>query len=132
MRFLPALIALAIATQGGLAMAQTAMSPERQGLRASVIGRYVEAERAYRQGIARNPKYAPPYIGLGHALRDQKKYVEAEAAYRQAIALAPGYASYFIYLGNLLRDQMKYVEAEAGGVPPSGVNAEDQHRRSRC
>ncbi|MEI2783912.1 MAG: tetratricopeptide repeat protein [Candidatus Competibacter sp.] len=52
------------------------------------LGRYDEAEAAYRQAIALDPKFALPWNDLGILLQDHlARYEEAEAAYRQAIAL---------------------------------------------
>ena len=52
------------------------------------LGRYEEAEAAYRQAIALDEKNAYPWNGLGNLLQyNLGRYEEAEAAYRQAIAL---------------------------------------------
>ena len=79
------------------------------------LGRYEEAEAAYRQAIALDEKYASPWNGLGNLLQDRLgRYEEAEAAYRQAIALDEKYARPWNGLGNLLQDHLgRYEEAEA-------------------
>jgi superkiller protein 3 len=113
MKFLATVITIAMATQGGLVLAQSAQDLLQQGSRALEGHRYVEAEAAYRQAITLDPKYARAYNNLGNALFNQKKYVEAEAAYRQAITLDPKYAKAYFNLGIALRNQKKYVKAEA-------------------
>jgi len=79
------------------------------------LGRYEEAEAAYRQAIALDEKYARPWNGLGNLLQVRLgRYEEAEAAYRQAIALDEKYARPWNGLGNLLQDHLgRYEEAEA-------------------
>ena len=113
MKFLATVITIAMATQGGLVLAQSAQDLLQQGSRALEGHRYVEAEAAYRQAITLDPKDARAYNGFGNALLNQKKYVEAEAAYRQAITLDPKYAIAYSNLGVALSEQKKYVEAEA-------------------
>ncbi|MDP3924508.1 MAG: tetratricopeptide repeat protein, partial [Hydrogenophaga sp.] len=79
------------------------------------LGRYAEAEAAYRQAIAIDGTLAHPWTGLGNLLQDHLgRYVEAEAAYRQAIALDETDAYPWNNLGNLLQHHLgRYAEAEA-------------------
>jgi tetratricopeptide (TPR) repeat protein/energy-coupling factor transporter ATP-binding protein EcfA2 len=79
------------------------------------LGRYEEAETAYRQAIALDEKGAYAWYSLGHLLAEKLgRYEEAEAAYRQAIALDEKYAYLWNNLGNLLADHLgRYEEAEA-------------------
>ena len=79
------------------------------------LGRYEEAEAAYRQAIALDETYARPWNGLGNLLQDHLgRYEEAEAAYRQAIALDEKNARPWRNLGHLLQDHLgRYEEAEA-------------------
>ncbi|WP_414756731.1 tetratricopeptide repeat protein, partial [Anabaena sp. CCY 9910] len=60
-----------------------------------------------------DPKYAIAYIGLGNALRDQKKLDQAVAVYQKAVELDPKYAIAYIGLGNALSDQKKLDQAVA-------------------
>ena len=113
MRLLAALILLALATQGGLAKAQTAQDLLYDGNIATKERRYVEAEAAYRKAIELDPNYAAAYNNLGKVLRDQKIYTAAEAAFRKAIELNPKYAFAYYHLGTTLKLQKKYVESEA-------------------
>jgi Flp pilus assembly protein TadD/energy-coupling factor transporter ATP-binding protein EcfA2 len=79
------------------------------------LGRYKEAEAAYRQAISLDEKFAYAWNGLGNLLKDHLgRYEEAEAAYRQAIALDEKSAYPWNGLGNLLKNQLgRYEEAEA-------------------
>ncbi|MDG4594336.1 MAG: ATP-binding protein [Candidatus Contendobacter sp.] len=78
------------------------------------LGRYEEAEAAYRQAIALDSNDAFPWNVLGNLLKDHlARYEEAEAAYRQAIALDSNFTFPWIALGNLLKDHLaRYEEAE--------------------
>jgi Flp pilus assembly protein TadD/energy-coupling factor transporter ATP-binding protein EcfA2 len=79
------------------------------------LGRYDEAEVAYRRAIELDEKCAYPWNGLGNLLSDQLgRSEEAEAAYRQAIELDEKSAYPWNGLGNLLSDQLgRSEEAEA-------------------
>jgi tetratricopeptide (TPR) repeat protein len=79
------------------------------------LSRYDEAESAYRQAIALDPKDALPWFNLGNLLKSHLgRYDEAESAYRQAIALDPKDARPWNNLGNLLQDHLgRYDEAES-------------------
>ena len=74
------------------------------------LKRYEEAEQAYRQAIALDPKYAYPWNNLGNVMKDLERYEEAEQAYRQAIALGPEYAYPWNGLGILLHWKLKRTE----------------------
>jgi tetratricopeptide (TPR) repeat protein len=77
------------------------------------LGRYEEAEAAYRQAITLDSKYAFSWNNLGLLLEDHlTRYDEAETAYRQAIALDANYNLPWNNLGNLLRKLARYEEAE--------------------
>ncbi|MEK6607102.1 MAG: tetratricopeptide repeat protein, partial [Myxococcota bacterium] len=78
------------------------------------LARYVEAESAYREAIARDPKLAGPWNRLGNLFQDYlQRYAEAETAYREAIARDPKNAWPWNGLGNLLQDYLhRYAEAE--------------------
>ncbi|MBH1970196.1 MAG: tetratricopeptide repeat protein, partial [Moraxellaceae bacterium] len=77
------------------------------------LGRYAEAEEAYRQAIALDAKEAYPWVCLGNLLQDHLGcYAEAEEAYRQAILLDASNAIPWNGLGNLLQDHLgRYAEA---------------------
>ena len=78
------------------------------------LGRYEEAEQAYRQAINIDPKFAWPWYNLGNLLKSHLGcYEEAEQAYRQAIKLDPKYADPWNALGNLLKNHLGcYEKAE--------------------
>ncbi len=81
------------------------------------LGRYDEAEAAYRKAITLDEKYASPWNNLGNLLKDHLgRYEEAEAAYRQAIALALDERVAYPWnnLGQLLHYNLgRYEESEA-------------------
>ena len=57
------------------------------------LGRYDEAETAYREAIRLDSKFAYPWNGLGNLLQNHLgRYDEAETAYREAIRLDSKYA----------------------------------------
>ena len=79
------------------------------------LGRYDEAEQAYRQAIAIaiDSKYASPWNNLGSLLqRHLGRYDEAEQAYRQAIALEDD-PRYGTNLARLLWSTGRTAEATA-------------------
>ena len=66
-----------------------------------------EAEAAYREAIARDPKDASPWNSLGNLLQDHlQRYEEAEAAYREAIARDPQNVAAWNSLGSLFCDHL--------------------------
>ena len=83
------------------------------------LGRYEEAEAAYRQAIALDKKFAHPWNGLGNLLNDYfGRYEEAEAAYRQAIALdekdfypLANLARLLVQLGRIAEAKVSYRES---------------------
>jgi tetratricopeptide (TPR) repeat protein len=79
------------------------------------LGRYDQAEAAYRQAITLDPKYAFSSNNLGLLLQDHlARYEEAETTYHQVIALDSNYAFPWNNLGNLLQNHLaRYEEAEA-------------------
>ena len=78
------------------------------------LGRYEEAEQAYRHACELDPKDAYPWNGLGNLLKNHLgRYEEAEQAYRHACELDPKYAYPWNGLGNLLQNHLgRYEEAE--------------------
>ena len=88
---------------------------QRAWLLHNKLGRYAEAEAAYRQVIALDEKDAAPWNNLGNILQDHLgRYAEAEAAYHQAIALDEKNAFPWNGLATLLQNHLgRYEEAEA-------------------
>lgn len=78
------------------------------------LARYNDAEIAYREAIARDPKLALPWNNLGNLMQYHlNRHGEAEALYREAIARNPKSALPWNNLGNLLQYKLnKYAEAE--------------------
>lgn len=79
------------------------------------LGRYEEAEIAYRHAIDLDPKGAWPWNNMGNLLQDHlSRYKEAEAAYRHAIELDPKNAWTWDGLGRLLLNHLgRHEESEA-------------------
>jgi tetratricopeptide (TPR) repeat protein len=76
------------------------------------LGRYAEAEAAYRRAIELNPNSAPDHNNLGVALHGENKYPEAAAAFRKAIELDPNAVQPYCQLGIVLRDMGQLEAAE--------------------
>ncbi len=78
------------------------------------LGRFNEAEQAYRRAIELTPDSALPWNGLGNLLAQHLgRFEGAEGAYRTAIALDSGYAQPWNGLGNVLLDPLgRFEEAE--------------------
>jgi tetratricopeptide (TPR) repeat protein len=65
-------------------------------------GNYEQAEALYRSLLARAPRNADYYIGLGRALEGQHRLDEAESALRESILVEPGYWMTYNSLGSFL------------------------------
>jgi tetratricopeptide (TPR) repeat protein len=76
------------------------------------LGRYEEAETAYREAIRTDPDHATAHNNLGVALAYLDRYAEAETAYREAIRTDPDHATAHYGLGNALINLDRYAEAE--------------------
>ena len=78
------------------------------------LGRYEEAEQAYRKAIDLDPKKAIYWNNLASFFQERlAQYDEAEKAYRWAIGLDPKYANPWTGLGALLAQHLaRYEEAE--------------------
>lgn len=71
------------------------------------LARHLDAEKAYRRGLAANSKWGPAWVLLGHLLQSAlQRYDEAEGAYREAIALDPNDAAAWDGLGTLYCDHL--------------------------
>jgi tetratricopeptide (TPR) repeat protein len=79
------------------------------------LGRYEEAEAAYRQAIALDSNDAWFWYSLGHLLQDHlARYEEAEEAYKYALALLPNQGIIRVNLCFLYYTQPeRYEEAES-------------------
>jgi tetratricopeptide (TPR) repeat protein len=79
------------------------------------LGRYDEAEAAYRRAIELDPQVAVPWYNFGNLLKDHLgRYEESETAYRRAIEIDPQFAYPWNNLGILLQDHLgRHEEAEA-------------------
>ncbi|MBL8397683.1 MAG: tetratricopeptide repeat protein, partial [Candidatus Accumulibacter sp.] len=90
------------------------LAHRRGWLLSNRLGRYADAEDAYRQAIARDDQAADPWTSLGNLLTIHLgRYADAEEAYRQAIARDDQDAVPWTNLGNLLQDHLgRYADAE--------------------
>lgn len=79
------------------------------------LGRYEEAEAAYRKAIERDPKATLAWDGLGLLFSEYlSRYEEAETAFRRAIEINSEDAFAWNGLGNVLFNSLdSYEEAEA-------------------
>ena len=78
------------------------------------LGRYEDAEAAYRKALELDPEYACAHRSLGDLLQFHLgRYEEAEAVYHKAMDLDPTDAYTHDVLGNLLQYRLgRYGEAE--------------------
>ena len=78
------------------------------------LGRYAEAEKAYRRAIEFDPKLSNQWNGLGRLLAENLgRYEEAERAYRRAIEIDSTDSYPWNGLGNMLQFRLgRYEEAE--------------------
>jgi tetratricopeptide (TPR) repeat protein len=75
-----------------------------QGRRQLAEGRAVEAEMAFRSGLAREPDSIELASGLGRSLAAQGRIPEATAVFRGILALEPAYAPAWTDLADCLRE----------------------------
>ena len=79
-----------------------------------IAGRADDAEKTFRDLIARRPKQPQAWLGLGNALSALSRLGEAEEAYRRVLNDMPMLAQCWINLGMvLLRDQRRPEALEA-------------------
>jgi tetratricopeptide (TPR) repeat protein len=75
-----------------------------RGLIAYDAGRYTEAEAAYREAIAREPRLSAAHINRANALQALHRSSEAITALRQALVIEPDNPTALANLGQLLCD----------------------------
>ncbi|MBV9340128.1 MAG: tetratricopeptide repeat protein [Acidobacteria bacterium] len=71
-----------------------------------------EAERAFRQAAAADPKDPEPHLLAGTLLEQQQRAAEAENEFRQALALDPSSRDATTALANLYMRQHRFSDAE--------------------
>ena len=74
---------------------------------------YERAISSYREAIAINPKFAPPYNLLGYALRQVGDYAGAEKAFQTYTELIPDQPNPYDSYGELLMKMGRYDESIA-------------------
>jgi len=72
---------------------------------------YEAAEKALKQAIQEDARFAPSYCALGHCLRLQARAVEAESALRDALRLDPSMEEAGFSLAYLLHGQGRTADA---------------------
>lgn len=87
------------------------------------VGRYVEAEEAYRKAIAASPDQPGAYIDLGTTLGNMGKYKEAFNQFKAALKLAPenvtvhfNMGSLYFFLGHFT-EAVKYLQVVVEKAP---------------
>ena len=85
--------------------------------------KYADAEKLYRQALARNAKNVPAIVGLGMALGKQFKLDGAEEQFDKAIAIDP-FNGAGKQMAIVVNDdhQTTGLHAEASGSPGEGGN----------
>jgi tetratricopeptide (TPR) repeat protein len=68
-------------------------------------GRAEEAEKAHREVLRINPRYADAHYNPGNLLAEKGRAEEAEKAYREVLRINPQYAAAHYGLGILLAEQ---------------------------
>jgi serine/threonine-protein kinase len=77
------------------------------------LGKYKEAEAAYREAIRLKNDYPEAYYNLGVAMSDQGPHKEAEEFYRQALGIKNDFPAAHYNLGVALSNQGRHAEAES-------------------
>jgi serine/threonine-protein kinase len=98
------------------AVALDSKNPEAHGLLGSGLaglGRFREAESAFRQQTRLSPQNATAYTNLGAALSQQQRWVAARAALDKALALDPNNALAYSTQGHVLSGLKTPAAAEA-------------------
>jgi tetratricopeptide (TPR) repeat protein len=95
-----------------LAVADLPAVHSNLGVALASLGRFAEAEAAYRRAIALAPDYAQAHNNLGNALKALDRLDEAAAAFRRAIALQANYPEAYSNLGVALMGLGRLEEAE--------------------
>jgi protein O-GlcNAc transferase len=83
------------------------------GLAHHRAGRVAEAERVYREVLARQPNHAQAYYNLGIALIDRAPMANVAACFREAIRIKPDYGEAYVNLGVVLVSSGLFDEAFA-------------------
>ncbi|ODS36456.1 hypothetical protein BEH94_01150 [Candidatus Altiarchaeales archaeon WOR_SM1_SCG] len=92
----------------------------------SILKRYDEAEKAYREAIRITPEYVEVHMALGILFEKLEKYDEAEKEFRETIKINPKYGDAHHNLGNLLKILRRYDEAEKEYLDVIRINPEDE------
>jgi len=96
------------------------------GLLYADLGRFDEAEAAYRTALRLYPRFVQAHLNLSDLYRVQRRDAEGEALLREALALAPDWAELHHALGLLLvrrgrRNEALAALAEAARLAPDNA-----------
>jgi tetratricopeptide (TPR) repeat protein len=83
----------------------------RLGACLNQLGRYVEAEAAFRRAVEGDDS-SVNHFRLGYCLLQQKRYEEAEKTLQRALSRDADHLDTRVYLGACLLEQERYEEAE--------------------
>lgn len=81
------------------------------GLHLAALGRFDEAEAAYRTALERDPDFTPARFNLGNLLNALGKNEEAKQVFREAVRRSPENGELRYSLGLLLAEMQKFDEA---------------------
>ncbi|MGZ4787588.1 MAG: DUF3857 domain-containing protein [Terriglobales bacterium] len=76
------------------------------------LGKYPEAEAAFKKAIEIDPYSAYAYSNLGLTYYNQRRYEEAEPQFRKQIEVDPLDKWAHMYLGEMLNQEKKFADAE--------------------
>jgi len=96
---------------GGHATALASETAFQQAVSLHQLGRLRDAERVYRELLARNPRSVEVHNNLGHLLGTLGQHDEAAGHYLKAIQIKPDFIEAYLNLGNTLQSLNRHEEA---------------------
>ncbi|HVZ15740.1 MAG TPA: tetratricopeptide repeat protein, partial [Terriglobales bacterium] len=82
------------------------------GLAYLALGKYDEAEQAFKKAIEIDPYSAFAYTNLGRTYYAQRRYADAEPQFRKQIDVDPLDKAAHYYLGEMLNREKRFADAE--------------------
>lgn len=96
-----------------------------RGMAEQRLGRYVEAESAYRKAVALNPKNADAWGALGVLLHKLGRLEEAESCLEKSVRLAPAHITGWKQLALAQQALEKFREAETSWLQACKLGPDD-------